>query len=47
AFAVGLDDGDLLVMDPPTQRHWQHALPARARVMTERINLTFRVIQPE
>jgi len=45
-FAVCLDDGDLLVMDPPTQAHWQHALPARARVKTERINLTFRRIQP-
>lgn len=46
AFNVRLDDGDLLVMDPPSQQHWQHALPARARVQTERINLTFRVIQP-
>lgn len=46
AFNLRLDDGDLLVMDPPSQQHWQHALPARARVQTERINLTFRVIQP-
>ena len=46
AFAVRLGDGDLLVMDPPSQRHWQHALPPRARVVTERINLTFRVIRP-
>ena len=45
-FAVDLADGDLLVMDPPTQRHWQHALPARARVGSERINLTFRCIRP-
>ena len=45
AFAVRLDDGDLLVMDPPTQRHWQHGLPARARVLGERINLTFRVVR--
>ena len=45
-FAISLDDGDLLVMDPPTQQNWQHALPSRARVQTERINLTFRVIQP-
>ena len=27
-----LADGDLLVMDPPTQRHWQHGLPQRKRV---------------
>ncbi|MBM5807121.1 MAG: alpha-ketoglutarate-dependent dioxygenase AlkB [Cyanobacteria bacterium M_surface_10_m2_179] len=46
AFAVNLADGDLLVMDPPSQRHWQHALPPRARVVAERLNLTFRVIQP-
>ncbi|MBM5793629.1 MAG: alpha-ketoglutarate-dependent dioxygenase AlkB, partial [Cyanobacteria bacterium K_DeepCast_0m_m1_088] len=29
-----------------SQRHWQHALPPRARVQHERINLTFRVIRP-
>jgi len=46
AFAINLADGDLLVMDPPSQRHWQHALPPRARVWQERINLTFRVIRP-
>jgi alkylated DNA repair dioxygenase AlkB len=45
-FAVELADGDLLVMDPPTQRHWQHALPVRARVSSERINLTFRLLRP-
>jgi alkylated DNA repair dioxygenase AlkB len=45
-FAINLADGDLLVMDPPSQRHWQHALPPRARVSQERINLTFRVIRP-
>ena len=45
AFAVNLADGDLLVMDPPSQSHWQHALPPRARVVAERINLTFRVIR--
>ena len=45
AFAVNLADGDLLVMDPPSQNHWQHALPPRARVVAERINLTFRVIR--
>jgi alkylated DNA repair dioxygenase AlkB len=44
-FAINLADGDLLVMDPPSQIHWQHALPPRARVQQERINLTFRVIR--
>ena len=46
ALALELADGDLLVMDPPTQRHWQHALPRRRRVSTERLNLTFRLVQP-
>ncbi len=45
SFALPLADGDLLLMDPPSQRHWQHALPQRARLLTERINLTFRVIK--
>lgn len=42
-----LGHGDLLVMDPPTQEHWLHQVPARLRVKAERINLTFRVIRPE
>jgi alkylated DNA repair dioxygenase AlkB len=42
---VELADGDLLVMDPPTQRHWQHALPRRRRVRCERFNLTFRLVR--
>ena len=46
AIAIDLADGDLLLMDPPSQRHWQHALPQRLRLMGERINLTFRRIQP-
>lgn len=45
AFAVALADGDLLLMDPPSQRHWQHALPQRLRLQGERLNLTFRRIQ--
>lgn len=44
-FAIDLADGDLLLMDPPTQRHWQHALPRRLRLQGERLNLTFRRIQ--
>ncbi|MCP9840272.1 alpha-ketoglutarate-dependent dioxygenase AlkB [Synechococcus sp. J7-Johnson] len=40
-----LSHGDLLVMDPPTQQHWLHALPRRLRVRQERLNLTFRVIR--
>jgi alkylated DNA repair dioxygenase AlkB len=44
-FAIHLADGDLLVMEPPTQAHWQHALPPRLRVRGERLNLTFRRIR--
>lgn len=44
--AFELSHGDLLVMDPPTQRHWQHELPRRLRVRGPRINLTFRHVRP-
>lgn len=43
-LAIPLQHGDLLVMEAPTQRHWQHALPARVGVKAERLNLTFRQI---
>jgi alkylated DNA repair dioxygenase AlkB len=46
-LAVELEDGDLLVMGAPTQRCWQHALPARMGVKEERLNLTFRLIRLE
>jgi alkylated DNA repair dioxygenase AlkB len=42
-----LGQGDLLVMDSPTQRHWLHQVPQRLRVKGDRINLTFRVIRDE
>jgi len=41
-----LAHGDLLVMRGGTQRFYQHALPKMARVSSERINLTFRWIEP-
>jgi alkylated DNA repair dioxygenase AlkB len=44
-LAVELADGDLLVMEAPTQRYWHHALPARLGVREERLNLTFRQIR--
>jgi len=44
-LTLELGHGDLLVMDPPTQRHWQHALPRRLRVQQPRLNLTFRVVR--
>ncbi len=44
-LAVELGHGDLLLMDPPTQRHWMHALPRRLKVDAPRLNLTFRVVR--
>lgn len=41
-----LGHGDLLLMGGSTQRFYQHALPKMAPVQGERINLTFRWIQP-
>lgn len=46
SVAVELANGDLLLMDPPTQQHWQHGLPRRLKVDTPRLNLTFRVVRP-
>jgi alkylated DNA repair dioxygenase AlkB len=45
-FGLDLADGDLLLMESPTQQHWQHGLPARLRLQQERFNLTFRRIRP-
>jgi alkylated DNA repair dioxygenase AlkB len=46
-LSLELGDGDLLLMDPPTQQHWLHQLPARRRVLEPRLNLTFRVVRRE
>lgn len=43
-FSLALHSGSLLLMLPPCQRDWQHALPVRKRVTDGRINLTFRRI---
>ena len=47
ALSFELGEGDLLVMDPPTQQHWVHQVPQRLRLNQSRINLTFRVIRPQ
>jgi alkylated DNA repair dioxygenase AlkB len=44
-LAFELGHGDLLVMDPPTQRQWQHQVPRRRRLKQPRINLTFRQVR--
>lgn len=45
-LVLELPHGSLLVMAGATQRHYRHALPRTARPVGERINLTFRRIQP-
>ena len=39
---IALGDGDLLLMLPPMQSHYEHAIPVEKRITGERINLTFR-----
>lgn len=41
---ISLGDGDLLLMFPPMQDHYEHAVPIEKRVVGDRINLTFRRI---
>ena len=41
---VKLEDGMLLLMRPPTNKFWYHALPVRKKCKDFRINLTFRKI---
>jgi len=45
AFGLDLPSGSLLLMRPPTQAHWQHALPKTSRPVGPRLNLTFRWVQ--
>ena len=39
---IPLGDGDVLLMFPPMQEHYEHSIPVEKRVIGERINLTFR-----
>ncbi len=40
-----LEHGSLLVMKDTTQTHWLHRLPPTKKVLTARVNLTFRTIE--
>ncbi|XP_049803222.1 DNA oxidative demethylase ALKBH2-like isoform X1 [Schistocerca nitens] len=42
-----LEHGSLLMMNPPTNRLWFHALPRRKSCQQPRINLTFRKMLPQ
>lgn len=41
-LSILLENGSLLEMKGPIQRHWLHSLPKTAKVKEARINLTFR-----
>ena len=40
-----LRNGSLLLMAGATQHHWQHCIPKSKKIMSPRINLTFRIIK--
>ncbi len=42
---VFLENGSLLIMKAQTQTNWLHRLPPTKKVISERINLTFRQIE--
>ena len=41
---LALHNGELLVMQPLFQRHWEHRIPAQSEISEPRINLTFRQV---
>lgn len=43
-ICIRLEHGSLLVMKGETQDHWLHRLPSTKKVLTPRVNLTFRTI---
>jgi alkylated DNA repair dioxygenase AlkB len=45
-LALDLAHGSLLVMRGALQHHWLHAVPKTRTVVGERINLTFRRVEP-
>jgi alkylated DNA repair dioxygenase AlkB len=42
---VELDHGSFLLMRGETQHKWEHQIPKTSRMLTPRINLTYRVIR--
>lgn len=42
---VALNNGSLLVMQGETQHFWKHQIPKTSKIVSPRINLTFRVIK--
>ena len=44
--SLDLSDGSLLLMSGPSQREWEHCLTKTKRAVGERLNLTFRWVEP-
>ncbi|MNZ92437.1 hypothetical protein D3C78_1114630 [compost metagenome] len=42
--SIELTNGSLVLMKGSTQHHWEHQIPKTARVLSNRVNITFRVI---
>ena len=42
--SILLESGSLLVMKGTTQTHWVHSLPKAKKILSPRVNLTFRTI---
>jgi alkylated DNA repair dioxygenase AlkB len=47
SVSLFLEDGSVLLMQPPTQEFWQHSLTKTKRPVAPRINLTFRAIRQD
>lgn len=45
-IALSAAHGSLLLMYPPLQKYWLHAVPKRKNVITPRVNFSFRVMNP-
>jgi alkylated DNA repair dioxygenase AlkB len=43
-IAIKLENGSLLTMENEIQKFWKHSMPKSSKIMTPRINLTFRTI---
>ncbi len=43
-MSFNLENGSLLTMEGPTQKHWKHAIPKQSQTAKMRINITFRNI---
>ncbi len=46
-LAIDLEGGSILLMSGESQRHWEHCLTKTKLEVSERINLTFRVVMVE